>query len=172
MTDAEFDKEYTRMIHLIKYCDDNGRYEQAVLHRANLDTLIANKIAEEGDMFRDSAADKIEELRTFAKEVDKAVKHDSGKPPMELLSRVALEEISKVLAFGAKKYQSHNWRKGMEWSRLYGAAMRHLLAHIDGQDTDEESGLSHLAHLGCCVMFLLEYEKKKLGTDDRYKGIV
>jgi hypothetical protein len=96
-------------------------------------------------------------------------KHDTGKARMELLSTVALTEIAKVLAFGANKYDAHNWRKGLNWSRLYGAALRHLLAHMDGQDKDEESGLSHLAHAACCLMFLLEHEAKGLGHDDRHK---
>lgn len=98
----------------------------------------------------------------------RALKNDSEKVRMELLSVPALRAISEVLTFGAKKYASHNWRKGFEWSRLYGAALRHLTAHMDGEDTDPESGLSHLAHLGCCVLFLLEHEIDGLGTDDRY----
>lgn len=96
-------------------------------------------------------------------------KHDQDKPRVELLSRVALEEISKVMAFGANKYQEHNWRKGFKWTRLLGAAIRHVLAYLDGEDKDPESGLSHLAHAGCCIMFLLEHEIKNLGEDDRYK---
>lgn len=98
-----------------------------------------------------------------------AIKHDQDKPRLELLSRVALEEISRVLAFGAGKYGEFNWKKGMSWSRLHGAAMRHVLAHMSGEDLDPESGLSHLAHAECCLMFLSEYEKKGLGTDDRNK---
>jgi hypothetical protein len=47
--------------------------------------------------------------------------------------------------------------------------MRHLHAFNDGEDKDPESGLSHLAHLGCCVMFLLEFEKTHKELDDRFK---
>lgn len=96
-------------------------------------------------------------------------KHDDGKPRMDLLSPQALVEIANVLSVGAKKYDDHNWRKGFDWSRLYGAALRHLLAHMDGEDHDPETGLSHLAHAGCCIMFLIEHESKGLGNDDRYK---
>lgn len=101
--------------------------------------------------------------------VEGAIKHDQAKPSMQLLPTASLQAIAEVLDFGAKKYAAHNWRKGMDWSRLLGAAMRHLTSFNDGEDKDPESGLSHLAHLGCCVLFLLEYEKKGLGTDDRYK---
>ena len=99
-------------------------------------------------------------------------KHDTGKPPMSLLSGVALAEIAKVLDFGQKKYDSHNWRKGFAWSRPASAALRHLFAWIGGEDKDPESGLSHLGHCACCLMFLLEFEVKGIGTDDRYKPSV
>jgi hypothetical protein len=99
------------------------------------------------------------------------LKFDGEKPRMELLDRHALEQIAKVLTFGAKKYDSHNWRKGILWSRLYGAALRHLLASMDGEDTDPESGLSHLAHLGCCTLFLLWHEQHRRDLDDRYRNV-
>lgn len=97
-----------------------------------------------------------------------AKKFDEGKPPLSLISRTALEEEAKVLAFGATKYGTHNWRKGMDFSRLVDAALRHIYAFADGEDKDKETGLSHLAHARCCLAFLLEYEGKSVGTDDRY----
>lgn len=103
-------------------------------------------------------------------EKQEAVKHDQAKPGMALLPTSSLVSIAEVLDFGARKYAAHNWRKGMDWSRLLGSALRHLTSYNDGEDKDSESGLSHLAHLGCCVLFLLEYENKKLGKDDRYKA--
>ena len=100
---------------------------------------------------------------------DEAKKYDTEKVKMELLPSDALEEIAKVLTFGAKKYASWNWAKGLAYSRLTGAALRHLLAWKDGQDKDPETGLSHLAHLGCCVLFLLWMEKHRPDMDDRFK---
>ena len=96
------------------------------------------------------------------------VKFDAGKPPLSLVSRVALEEEARVMDFGAKKYGRDNWRKGMDFSRLTDAALRHIYAFADGEDKDKETGLSHLAHARCCLAFLLEYEGKKLGKDDRF----
>lgn len=98
-----------------------------------------------------------------------AIKYDDGKVPLNLLSREALEQTAKVLAFGAEKYAEHNWRRGFAWSRPMAAAMRHLQAFNDGEDKDPESGLSHLAHAMCCIMFLLEFEKTHQELDDRYK---
>ncbi len=100
---------------------------------------------------------------------DQTQKFDAGKPPMGLLSTTALIKIAEVMAFGAQKYSAHQWRSGIEWQRILDAALRHLLAYNDGQDTDEETGLSHLAHLGCCIMFLLEYEDTHPELDNRYR---
>lgn len=97
-----------------------------------------------------------------------AVKFDAGKPPLGLISRTALEEEAKVMAYGVSKYGTHNWRAGMDFSRLMDAALRHVYAFADGEDLDKETGLSHLAHARCCLAFLLEYQGKSLGTDDRF----
>lgn len=104
--------------------------------------------------------------KVIAKE---AVKFDAGKPPLALISRIALEEEAKVMEFGRQKYGTHNWRAGMDFSRLMDAALRHMYAFADGEDMDKETGLSHLAHARCCMAFLLEYQGVKVGTDDRFK---
>lgn len=100
----------------------------------------------------------------------KATKYDENKPPMALLPPEAMIEVSKVLAFGAEKYGPDNWRKGMRWRRLVGASLRHTFAWLSGKDTDEESGLSHLAHAACCLLFLITYQTGSIGDDDRYVG--
>lgn len=97
-------------------------------------------------------------------------KFDSGKPPISLIPHDYLVAVAEVLAFGAAKYDKHNWRQtGFEWSRLLDAAYRHLGAFNDGEDRDPESGLSHVAHLACAVMFLLVHERQRLGKDNRFK---
>jgi hypothetical protein len=98
-----------------------------------------------------------------------ALKFDTNKLPLHLLSTEAMNQTAAVLAFGAEKYAAHNWRAGFAWSRPLAAAMRHITAFNDGEDCDPESGLSHLAHAACCIMFLLEFEKTHQHLDDRYK---
>lgn len=105
----------------------------------------------------------------LAKELGVALKFDGDKLPLHLLSTEALNQTAAVLKFGAQKYAEHNWRKGFAWSRPLSAAMRHITAFNAGEDTDPESGLSHLAHAMCCIMFLLEFEKTHQHLDDRYK---
>ncbi len=98
-------------------------------------------------------------------------KHDDGKVRLDLLPFEALQSTAEVLTFGMKKYDAHNWRKGLVWSRLIAALLRHLFAWISGQDKDPETGLSHLAHASCCLMFLQTFEITNTGLDDRYKPV-
>ena len=111
------------------------------------------------------------ELKTVVGEMPtgSAIKFDDGKLPLHLLSTEAMNQTAAVLQFGADKYAAHNWRKGFTWSRPLAAAMRHITAFNAGEDKDPESGLSHLAHAACCIMFLLEFEKTHKELDDRYK---
>lgn len=97
------------------------------------------------------------------------IKHDQGKPPMSLLPMGALKEVAKVMDFGAKKYGRHNYKNGMDWSRLLDANLRHLSSFIEGEDLDPETQLSHIAHATCCSLFLLEYILSNTGKDDRFK---
>jgi hypothetical protein len=60
-----------------------------------------------------------------------------------------------------------NWEKGMAYSRLYAATMRHMTAWWEGETADPETGFSHLSHAGCCVLFLMAYELRGIGSDDR-----
>ena len=115
--------------------------------------------------------DRIKKLIVKQGETGSALKFDTDKLPLNLLSTEAMNQTAAVLKFGAQKYAEHNWRKGFVWSRPLAAAMRHLTAFNDGEDKDPESGLSHLAHAACCIMFLLEFEKTHPELDDRFKFI-
>ncbi|AEI71041.1 hypothetical protein [EBPR siphovirus 2] len=96
-------------------------------------------------------------------------KDDSGKLPFDLIAPEFLEETAKVLQFGAAKYEPYNWSRGMAWSRCFAALMRHMWAWWGGQAKDPETGFSHLAHACACLMFLVAYERRGTGTDDRWK---
>lgn len=95
-------------------------------------------------------------------------KHDNGKPRMSLIPHDAMVAVAEVLTFGAKKYDSWNWAKGFKYSRLLDAAYRHLGAWKEGETKDPESGLSHLAHAACCIVFLIVHERRGLGENDNY----
>lgn len=95
------------------------------------------------------------------------IKADNGKPRMGLLPPKALEGVAAVLTYGMKKYAAWNWVKAPAYSRYYDAALRHLSAWQAGQDTDPESGLHHLYHAACSLMFLSEMQRLGVGADDR-----
>lgn len=85
------------------------------------------------------------------------MKYDGGKPEMTLLPPWALESVAKVLTFGAKKYDTDNWKYVENGEYRYkNAAERHINEFKKGNVTDEESGLPHLAHAICCLMFILD----------------
>lgn len=99
------------------------------------------------------------------------IKYDAGKLPYDLMPWDAVDEVVKVLRFGAKKYASRNWEQGVpfRWGRMSAAAFRHLKAWSMGEDDDAETGLSHLAHCLCMLLFLLAHVLRKRGHDDRMR---
>lgn len=96
------------------------------------------------------------------------VKFDADKVRVDLIDADALEELAKVLTFGAQKYAEDNWRKGISYRRIIAAAFRHLLCIMRGRDYDEETNLPHAAHLMCCAMFLIWMMKNRPDMDNRW----
>lgn len=101
------------------------------------------------------------------------VKFDDGKTRDDLLPPELEEAVATILAFGAKKYAARNWEMGMDWSRPYAASRRHLrnwFARRDfgkGPGNDKDSGYSDLWHAATNVAFLIAYELRNIGNDDR-----
>lgn len=95
------------------------------------------------------------------------VKFDAGKPRYDLVPPEFEDALAKVLTFGAAKYGDRNWENGMKWGRPYAALRRHMAAWWGGEDADPETGLSHLWHAACCIAFLVAFEARGTGTDDR-----
>lgn len=96
---------------------------------------------------------------------------DAGKTRIDLMPSELIFAVSDILTFGANKYEPRNWEKGMSWSRVFGSMMRHLWSWWNPfePDTDAESGRSHLWHAATNIAFLIAYEARKIGTDDRGK---
>jgi hypothetical protein len=102
------------------------------------------------------------------------VKYDSDKLDWSLVPVDSMEKVIEVLMFGAKKYAPGNWKKVEDAERrYYNAAMRHLTATQRGEELDPETGLAHLAHAACCLLFLLGMPKKSSPLDFRpsYTGM-
>lgn len=123
--------------------------------------------------YPDKCVKDIESAENLIKKLMKteAVKADSGKPDWSLVPFEALEGMVRVLEFGANKYSRNNWSSngGFSYRRVITACIRHMFAYLRGEDNDPESGLSHIYHAQCNLLFLAMYltNKEQFNKDDR-----
>jgi hypothetical protein len=90
------------------------------------------------------------------------MKFDGDKPQWQLLPYKETGEIVEVLTIGAKTYLPNNWKKVDNLKdRYFGALMRHLAAWWEGEGKDPQTNKSHLAHAGCCLLYLMWHENNK-----------
>ena len=107
-------------------------------------------------------------LKTESKCIDeylgdliKGRKDDSAKRRYSLLPKGTVNSVVDVLEFGSKKYADNNWQKVPNAkTRYYDAALRHIDAWFGGEIKDIETGLPHLAHAICCLMFLMWFDSE------------
>lgn len=105
--------------------------------------------------------------------VSKPDKADKGKTDWSLMPLEALEGACHVLMFGARKYKRDGWRCVDDAERrYYSAAIRHLLQYNgDHSSKDAESGLPHLDHAICCLLFIAAIRDKRELTQEKYYGV-
>ncbi len=112
-----------------------------------------------------------EQLNWAEDALAEGVKDDLGKIRYDLIPPDALEELARVYTFGAGKYADRNWEKGLLFSRVFGAMMRHAWLWFRGQDIDDGpggSGLNHLSSVAWCAFSLMAYQKRNMKDfDDR-----
>jgi hypothetical protein len=84
---------------------------------------------------------------------------EEGKPRYDLISIPALTRLAHHLRKGAEKYSTRNWEKGLDYSRLYSSAFRHLMQWADGNREED-----HLAAVLFNVMALVHFDE--LGRTD------
>lgn len=89
------------------------------------------------------------------------LKHDGGKPRLDLVPPELIEAVGTVMTHGAEKYGEASYRD-VEPKRYRAALMRHICKWLkEPHGKDEDSGLPHLWHIACNVAFLLELDKEK-----------
>ena len=96
-----------------------------------------------------------------------AIKYDGDKVDWSLIPKFATEQVLRVFMFGAKKYSRNNYKAGFNSNRLIAASLRHITSWQDGEDSDPETGISHLAHAVCCLLMLLQNMIDGVSTDGR-----
>lgn len=103
-------------------------------------------------------------VHDFAGRIDgggyKGSMDDPKKLPIWLVPNALVFAAARSLQHGAKKYAPNNWRRGIAYSEVYSALQRHMLAWLEREDHDPDSGLSHLDHAAACLAFLTEYEAR------------
>lgn len=115
-------------------------------------------------------AKEMQKDRTIEISSNKGIKNDTGKPSITLIPKEALWGMAQAFTYGSVKYGRHNFREGIDYSRLADAAYRHLSAYMDGETIDKESGNNHLYHALASIAMLTYMDANKPEHDDRYKG--
>ena len=81
---------------------------------------------------------------------------------LDLVDYDIVNEIGKVLTYGAKKYSPNSWQTIDDAeNRYFAALLRHLFAYRKGEILDPESGLPHMSHAAANVMFLNYFQTNK-----------
>ena len=97
-----------------------------------------------------------------------ALRYNETKPKWGLVDFDALISMVRVLEYGEKKYNAHNWKKGLPYTSTIESMLRHIYAFLKGEDIDPESGLPHTGHIMCNAMFLDYYSQYCEDMDDRF----
>lgn len=143
--------------------DSYGRAESVyanIISLVNeLNSELGGVVDEHRDILYIGEAGKVKRIKET--DTDQSAKADKGKLELSLVNPELVKAVAEVRMYGTEKYgDSENWRK-VEPKRYVDALYRHLLAYIEGNEVDEESGLSHLAHMACNLSFLLDKEYLK-----------
>lgn len=90
------------------------------------------------------------------------------KVPLHVVSSPVLMEIGLAMLEGDRKYGGHNYRvAGVRASVYYDALMRHAMSWWEGEDTDPDSGLSHITKALSTLTVLRDAMLNDMWTDDR-----
>jgi hypothetical protein len=95
------------------------------------------------------------------------LRHNYGKPRMDLLPPDVLLELAQVYTAAIGKYPARNWERGMKWGNVYSSLQRHLNAFWMGESRDKESGQQHIMHALWNCVALAAYQLRGIGEDDR-----
>jgi hypothetical protein len=128
------------------------------------------------DTFRDlraaSAASTVQPTAPETKPTNPKDAIGSDKLPVHLWPTTATLTGSLALLDGALKYGRSNFREiGVRSTIYYDAAMRHLMAWLEGEDNDPDSGVPHLGHALACLAIIIDAQAAgKLNDDRAIKG--
>jgi hypothetical protein len=101
----------------------------------------------------------------------KALRDNKGKLRWRNFPMFLLKPLMEVAQYGEGKYAMYNFLKGGEQNQYLDCIKRHLEKYENPLETDEddESKISHLAHVAwnaLVAIYMLEHHPE---LDDRYK---
>lgn len=103
-------------------------------------------------------------------------KADKNKPRLDLVLgdfANALWQVGEVGTFGADKYADSGWLEVDNAIERYSSAMlRHYFKYKAGEGFDEESKLSHLAHMAWNALAVLELVSRQDGELVTWKDYI
>lgn len=87
-------------------------------------------------------------------------KGDAGKPSYRLIPLHLLEGVARIREYGVNKYGAEeSWKDVPDARKRYtDALLRHIFAWLAGEKYDQESGLRHIDHALCNLIFLIYFE--------------
>lgn len=97
-------------------------------------------------------------------------KFGMSKPSMFVVPPAALLALMGAMMNGGKKYGPYNFRTDkVSASIYYDAAMRHLLAWLDGEEYSDDTNppVHHLGHVMACCAILLDTKSTGMLNDNR-----
>jgi len=102
-----------------------------------------------------------------------SLRFNKDKPSCHHIPPSFIIALADLMTESAKKYSRWNYAKGQPYTVPYDSLMRHLHEFMDGEDTDPESGKSHLLHIAANAMIMWTTQQYQIKThpelDDRFK---
>ena len=100
-----------------------------------------------------------------------SMKDSKGKTKLSLVPYYGMVAVAKVREYGVKKYGDPDGWKEVSPMEFIDAALRHIGKYLAESDYDEESGLHHISHAACNLMFVADMmqnnHEKVLSSLDR-----
>ena len=95
---------------------------------------------------------------------EKSLRFNKDKLEWSLVDFKSLEIMVQILqeTYKKGKYPRDNWKKGMELKDILDSLFRHVVALMDGEEYDQESGRHHIGHILCnCMFYQYHFNKIK-----------
>lgn len=99
-----------------------------------------------------------------------AQRANKGKVQWSLAYWPAVEEMVRVLEYGASKYSADNWKQGQNREELLESMQRHVLALMKGEEEDSDPKAiptHHIGHIMCNCMFYFYHLTNDTFTSER-----